>query len=143
MDPFFFGNLPGMVANQSPAISDLPPEMVAAAAVDAERQAQWVAQFLSALGEGAIPKNRLTWQFLLHLGAALRLLQWEEHGFVFHRQVGLPEAHQAIRDAMGSLKAPTADSTRFCVKVLRLSIERFAWKGQGLKPRGGGPTRLR
>ena len=116
-----------MVANQSPARSDLPPEMVAAAAVDAERQAQWVAQFLGALGEGALPKNRLTWQFLLHLGAALRLLQWEEQGFVFHRQVGLPEAHQAIRDAMGSLKA--ADPTGFCVKVLRLSIERFAWDG--------------
>ena len=46
-----------MVANQSPAISDLPPEMVAAAAVDAERQAQWVAQFLGALGEGALPEK--------------------------------------------------------------------------------------
>ena len=66
------------------------------------------------LGEVCAPEKSADLAVLLHLGAALRLLQWEEQGFVFHRQVGLPEAHQAIRDAMGSLKA--ADPTGFCVK---------------------------
>jgi hypothetical protein len=67
--------------------------------------------------------------FLLHLAAALRLLSSEAQGFFPHREAGLPEARQAIRDAFLALTDPDADPTELCVAVLRLSVERFAWSG--------------
>ena len=68
-------------------------------------------------------------RFLLHLGAALRLLVWEAQGFFIHRAAGLPEARQAIRDAFRSLANPGTDPTELCVTVLRLAVECFAWHG--------------
>ena len=113
------------------SVHDFPAEMVAAVAVDAARDADRVGLFLDHLGLGATPeKPRLMPAgFLLHLGVALRLLAWEAQGFFFHREAGLPEARQVIRDAFQWLADPGADPTELCIAVLRLSLERFAWSG--------------
>jgi hypothetical protein len=117
-----------------PAFStnDLPAEMVAAVAGDAARDADRIGLFLEHLGLGATPEKPrlLPAGFLLHVGAALRLLVWEAEGFFGHRQAGLPTAGQAIRDAFRSLADPEANPADLRVAVLRLSIERFAWTGQ-------------
>jgi len=121
-----------MAAIQSSlSISDIPADMVAAVAANAARDADCVELFLNHLGLGATPERPRPMPpgFLLHLGAALRLLSWEAQGFFFHRAAGLPEARQAIRAAFESLAEPDADPTEFCVAVLRLSVERFAWSG--------------
>ena len=95
-----------MVATPPSSLTDLPAEMVAAVELEAARQAQWLAQFLDALGPETIPKNRMTPRFLLHLGAALRLRTWEAQGFYFHRAAGLPDADQApARPTPGSSMA--------------------------------------
>ena len=67
---------------------------MAAVAVDAARDADRVGYFLDQLGLGATPEKPLPMPaaFLLHLGAALRLLAWETQPFFFHRAAGLPEA---------------------------------------------------
>jgi hypothetical protein len=111
----------------TPSLHDFPGEMVTAVAVDAARDAERVRLFLKHLGIEAAPDKpcRLPAGFLLHLGAALRLLAWETQGFFCHRAAGLPEARQAIRDAFRS----RADPTELSVAVLRLSVERFAWSG--------------
>ncbi len=113
------------------SISDFPADMIAAVAANAARDADCVGLFLNRLGLGATPERPrpMPARFLLHLGAALRLLVWEAQGFFIHRAAGLPEARQAIRDAFQSLAEPDADPTELCVAVLRLSAERFAWSG--------------
>jgi hypothetical protein len=121
-----------MAAIQSSlSISDIPADMVAAVAANAARDADCVGLFLNRLGLGATPERPrpMPAAFLLHLGAALRLLTWEAQGFFFHRAAGLPEAPQPIRAAFESLAEPDADPTELCVAVLRLSVERFAWSG--------------
>jgi hypothetical protein len=109
----------------------LPTDMVNAVATAAARDADHVGLFLHELGLSASPDQpcRLPERFLLHLGAALRLLVWEAQGFFFHQTAGLPSAHQAIRAAFQALHDPNADPSEFCVQVVRLSLERFAWNG--------------
>jgi hypothetical protein len=110
------------------SLSEYPIEMVSAVAIEAARQAELACAFLNFLG---IPASKnLPAAFLLHLGAAMRLISWESHGFFFHGDGSVPEGKEAIRDAFRSLAAPKADPTGLCVNVLRLSIERFAWTGQ-------------
>ena len=48
--------LPRMV-HSTPALADLPPEMIAAVEVDAERQAEGVAEFLGTLGEDLLDRH--------------------------------------------------------------------------------------
>ena len=121
-----------MAANQQ-ALSeaDFARDLVTAVAVDAARDASRVVLFLDALGLEATPEKPMSLpsRFLLQLGAALRLLDWEAQGFSFHRAVGLPEAREVIRHAFGSLNDSTVDWKDLCVCVLRLSLERFAWHG--------------
>src|SRR5437588_1115435 len=92
------------------SVHDFPPEMATAVAVAAARDAERVGLFLGHLGIGGTPEQPrpMPAGFLLHLGAALRLLAWEAQGFFFHRQAGLPEARVAIRDAFRSLADPDA-----------------------------------
>ena len=121
-----------MDANQQ-ALSeaDFACDLVTAVTVDAARDASRVVFFLDALGLEATPEKPMSLpsRFLLQLGAALRLLDWEAQGFSFHRAVGLPEAREVIRHAFGSLNDSTVDWKDLCVCVLRLSLERFAWHG--------------
>ena len=94
---------------------------------EAARQAKEVVEFLDALGTGAIPPQKRTRRFFLLLGAALHL-RWESQGFFFHREAGLPDADQAIREAM-SLPHSAADPTPLGIAILRLFLEQFAWNG--------------
>lgn len=108
--------------------SDFPGEMLAAVAANAESDADRVHRFLHYLGISGLPENPLTLPrgFLVHLGAALRLLLWESQGVFVHREAGLPDAQQAICDAFELLDEPNADATSFCIAVMRLSVEHFA-----------------
>ena len=117
------------MVHPTPTLADFPPEMIAAVVVDAERQAEGVAEFLGTLGENLVPPSRRTPDFLLQLAAALRLRRWEAEGFFFHREVGLPEADQAVREALASPNAVAANPTSLSLAVLRLTLERFAWSG--------------
>jgi hypothetical protein len=103
--------------------------MVSAVAVDAARDTDRVGLFLDALGIRATPEQPkpMPAGFLLHLGAALRLHDWEAQGFFFHRTAGLPPAREVIQDAFRSLDGPDAGPPEVCVTVLRLSLELFAW----------------
>jgi hypothetical protein len=122
------------MATVEPFVSatDFPPEMIAAAQLAGGRDADRVAVFLNRLGLRATPEKPMPMRawFLLHLAAALRILEWEAQGFFFHREAGLPNAKQALRDAFITLRDPAAaDPTEFCWSVQCLSLERFAWSG--------------
>jgi hypothetical protein len=67
--------------------------------------------------------------FLLRLGFALRLLDWEQKGYYFHREIGMPEAHVAICEAFLELENVDADPHKHWLAILSLSLERFAWSG--------------
>jgi hypothetical protein len=112
-------------------LTDVPTDMITAVAAAAARDADRVAHFLHTLGLSASPDQprRLPAAFLLHLAAALRLLLWERQGFFFHQAAGLPSARQALHAAFHALHHPDADPSPFCIQVLRLSLERFAWNG--------------
>ena len=136
MERFFlltsFEGEPRMVTKQlSVSLAHFPADMIAAVAADSARDADLVGFFLNLLGLRGTPEKPLAMPagLLLHLGAALRLLAWEAQGFFFHREAGLPEAEQAIRDAFLTLNNPDAERTKLRSAVLRLSVERFAWSG--------------
>jgi hypothetical protein len=118
-----------MAATPSPSLGELPFEMIAASAGAGYCDAERVIAFLNAINERATFLKPITRNFLLHLGAGLRLASWEEKGFFFHRAEGLPNAQQVIHDAMMSLNEPDADPHELCLAVHRLTLERFAWSG--------------
>ena len=98
---------------------------------DAARDADRVGRFLAHLGLQATPEKPLALptNFLLRLGAALRLLEWEVQGFFFHRDAGMPEAQQTIGEAFRLLTDLDDDPTTLCWGVLRLAVEHFGWSG--------------
>jgi hypothetical protein len=117
--------------------SALPPaELVEATAREAARDADRVGQLLHELGFVPSPGRpvRLPAAFLLDLGAALRLLAWEQGGLHVHRDAGLPPAEQALHDAFGLLAPKSGAEPRHSVelsrKVVALFAERFAWLGR-------------
>jgi len=119
-----------MAAIQLP--SSVVRNIITALVDDATSDAIRVRAYLDVLGFGAVPENPPPWlaRFLLHIAAALRLRSWELQGFCFHREAGLPDGRQAIRDAFRSLRNPDADPTELEIAVMRLSLQRFAWSGQ-------------
>jgi hypothetical protein len=121
-----------------------PADLLQAVAQDAASDAERVAQFLDALGlrptgEGAaaVPV-RLPAFFLVGLGAALRLLAWEERGLHAPRDAGLPPAHEALREAFraATASAPPQEKERaatlLACRVLAVFVERLAWSGRPL-----------
>lgn len=108
-----------------------PPDMVNAVTAAAARDADAVGLFLQQLGLTGTAQQPLTLPagFLLHLAAALRLSRWETQGFCFHHAAGLPPPDQAICDAFDALVDANANPTEFCIAVMRLLLERFAWNG--------------
>ena len=114
-------------------LPDFPPDLIQAVARDAARDADRVGLFLGALG--LAPPLPLPAAFLLGLGAALRLLLWEQDGIDAHRRAGLPPARQALRDvfraAAGQADPGTAEQAKALPgRVLALFIEHFAWAGR-------------
>src|SRR5438874_2475952 len=84
-----------------PAIDNFPTELTRGVAWEAARDADRVVRFLTTLGLAGTPERPLFLppNFLLALGAGLRLLAWEASGFTAHRDAGLPPAMDVIRDA--------------------------------------------
>lgn len=81
------------------APSDFPPELIESVATNAAADADRVGWLLDRVGLGPPPggTRRLPGDFLLNLGAALRLLDWEQAGISVHRDAGLPTAADAVR----------------------------------------------
>ena len=86
---------PGMATPSYPtSLSQFPPDLVQAVAEDAAADADRVGQFLDALGlrptgDGAAPAPlRLPSSFLIGLGAAMRLLAWEQRGLTGWTRLG-------------------------------------------------------
>ena len=116
--------------------SALPPELVEATAGEAARDADRAGQLLHELGFVPSPGRpvRLPAAFLLDLGAALRLLAWEQGGLHVHRDAGLPPAEQALHDAFrGLVESAGATGTAardLARRVLALFAGRLAWHGR-------------
>jgi hypothetical protein len=125
-----------------PSLTQFPPDLLEAVAHDAAADAELVALVLDALGlrptgDGAarVPL-RLPAFFLLALGAALRMVMWEERGLHAHRDAGLPPAHGALREVARALVAPEPHAekeraaTELVSRVLAVTVERLAWNGR-------------
>lgn len=109
--------------------SPFPPEMICSVAINAQRDAEAVCSFLGELGLRGRPDKPLSLpaDFLLTLGAGLRLLAWEARGITIHRTAGLPAAMEVIRGAFRSLHNPSQKDPCLPVRVLGLSVERLSW----------------
>ncbi len=110
-----------------------PPDLVRAVADEAERDADRVGLLLTTLG--LQPSIRLSFEFLLALGAALRLCHWEQNGIDLHLRAGLPPARQVLdevfRTAIGNAAPEAAERTRnVASRVAAFFVERFAWNGR-------------
>jgi len=118
------------------AIPTLPAELIQATAIEAARDADRVGLFLRERGLLPAPGHtlQLPAEFLLALGAALRLLEWETGGLRVHRDAGLPDAEKALDDAFLNLGAAggAADRNRHALapRVVALFADRFAWHGR-------------
>jgi hypothetical protein len=120
----------------TPDLSQLPTELLRHVTEEAERDAGRTGAFLGAVGLGPPDGGvrRLPGDLLLNLGAALRLLSWEQAGLAIHREAGLPAARDAIRqvflDAVPAAGRESQPGPWLGEAVLRLSVERFAWAGR-------------
>src|SRR5437762_2599408 len=116
-----------------------PTELLSAVMMEADRDARRVGNYLTdfcaELGltvpwgtntaDGSSPFPAA---FLLELGAALRLLEWEALGLV-REWMGLPRADDVLRTVVLNCASPDAD-LRLSRLVNRAYIDHFAWLGQ-------------
>jgi len=123
----------------SASLLHAPPELVAAATRDAERDADALISFLGDLGFRRPgpdePPVRLPAGLLLGLGAAMRLLIWESNGVHVHREAGIPSAYEVLCDVFRRAAEPVQDGpdpviASLCVRVFNLAVRHFAWEGQ-------------
>jgi hypothetical protein len=125
--------VPRMVATLPSMLLPFPAELVNAVARDADR----VGAFLHALGIQATPQRpvALPAGFLLDLGAALRLLCWEQAGLNPQQVAGLPPAQQGLRTVLQALsESPGDDSSAnppgtLACRVMQAFVDHFAWNG--------------
>src|SRR5262245_6438845 len=98
----------------TPYILDISGDLVRSVRAEAERDADTVGMFLTALGLHATPARSipLPATFLLDLGAALRLLAWEQAGLPPQEVAGLPPARQALTDVFLAWKHPQRRPSR-------------------------------
>src|SRR4051812_5772611 len=117
-----------------PPTDSFPAELIDGVAAEAAEDADRVALFLRYLGLVPTPEApvRLDADFLLELGAALRLLKWEGAGLTIHREAGLPAARHALeRTFLTVTKEGTIpEGSQLSRSVLKLFVERFAWHGR-------------
>jgi hypothetical protein len=122
-------------------LSDFHPDLIRAVAQDAARDAELVGTFLGEIGLAPAgqasqdPPLRLPADFLLGLGAALRLLFWEQQGIHVHLDHRFPPARQALLDvlrtATGHAEPEALERVRsLAYRVMVLSIEHLAWNGR-------------
>ena len=112
---------------------EYPPDLIQAVAREAERDADRVGLFLTTAA--LTPPIHLRAEFLLNLGAALRLLQWEQAGIDLHARAGLPSGKQALLDVLAVAAGQAAPDVveyvrRLPLRVTALFVEEFAWTGR-------------
>ncbi len=116
------------------SLAAYPPELITRVAEQAARDADLTAHFLTAVGLAPPPGKvrRLPSEFLLELGAAMRLLAWEVEGLDLHES-HLPSARDAIlqsfRDSTRRMHDPASPAPCLGRSVFRLTVERLAWAG--------------
>lgn len=119
-----------MAGNEpSLSVNDEPAEMVAAAWAIGDRYAARFCGFMRHLPPRVtreLPPN-LPAEFMFDAAAALALIRWEEQGYFFHREAGLPDGWPALHDAMRLLSEPDARPFDLHEAVLTLALERFSW----------------
>ncbi len=110
--------------------------LVEAIAADAARDAHRVADLLDSLEIQATPQGPMRWNgdFLLELGAAMRLHEWETAGFNFHLDVGLPTSEVIILNAFRHMaeRGMIPNGGELPRQVLSLFLSRFAWHAHQL-----------
>jgi hypothetical protein len=123
-------------------LEHIPGTLIQAVARDAERDADNVGVFLDVflgrLGLRPPPAQllQLPAAFLLDLGAALRLLLWEQAGLQVPTLAGLPPARQALHDVLRSLPLyatgarPLNAPATLASRVLAAFVDHFAWHGR-------------
>jgi hypothetical protein len=137
--PPFSHEVPRMAQTHSPTdLSTIPADLVRATAFNAARDAEYAAHLLDLLAQ--TPAGRwfaekpvlLPAAFLLRLGAAIRLLMWEQNSICIHLAAGLPPAREALRDVFHAPIDPEAASRieDLPKRVFCLSVEHFAWAGR-------------
>jgi hypothetical protein len=127
------------------SLNQFPPDLIRAVAQNAADDADRVGQFLTAIGlrpagEGAAPPAplRLPTFFLVGLGAALRLLAWEQSGLHAPRDAGLPSAQEAISLVVRAVTGPEPilekeqAASQLALRVLAVFVESLAWNGRAL-----------
>lgn len=128
-----------MAALASPTtLAEIPSELIEIVARTAARDADKVRIFLDTFAKApgmewlAQKPVYLPGDFLLGLGAALRLLAWEQCGIAVHREAGLSSAHDALHDVLLALTHPEAKArvAHLPDAVLALTVERFAWSAR-------------
>jgi hypothetical protein len=118
------------------SLAAYPPELIARFAEQAAGDGDMTVHFLKVVGLAPPPGETLELpsDFLLELGAAMRLLAWERDGLVVHES-GLPTARDAIRQAFRGLLQCIQDpfspapASSLCRDVFRVTVERLAWVG--------------
>jgi hypothetical protein len=119
-----------------------PPALIASVSNAAEKDAAGVDAFLEDLaskspgGPGSL-RGHYPAVFLMGLGFALRLIDWERQGLFPHIEAGLPRALDAIRwvieqcssKAHGERDKLVSDLSR---QIFEISCTQFAWEGQSL-----------
>jgi hypothetical protein len=98
---------------------------------EAARDGEAVCRFLDRLGIKATPGKTIpiSAKFLVHLAAGLRLLYWDQRGFQFHRDAGLPDGRQTVNDAFRLYRDLDHDPTPLLNAVVGLYVDRLAWHG--------------
>src|SRR3954453_197751 len=124
---------PRMVPTEN-SLAAFPPELIARVAEQAARDADLAAEFLKGVGLDPPPgtTRALPGDFLLELGAAMRLLAWERDGLEL-RDSGLPAPQAAILEAFqGAIRRihdPSSPAPSLGRIVFRISVELLAWVG--------------
>ena len=122
-----------MVPTHNP-LAAYPPELIARVAEQAARDADLTADFLKGVGLDPHPGTTrpLPSDFLLELGAAMRLLAWEVNGLDL-LDAGLPTARDAIlqtfQGAVRRIHDPSSPAPTLCRTLFRITVERLAWAG--------------
>jgi hypothetical protein len=118
-----------VVGSTLSTFAGLPDELVAALAAEAEAAATMVGQFL----EERAPALKRDWRvglpprFLLDLGAALLIREWEVLGFSARLDRGLPSSETALLGAIGLLLGRPPTDQNLMVRVVRVFADHFAW----------------
>ena len=112
-----------------PCFVSLPAESIGVVARETCRDIDAGLRVCNALGiyPAQAKHKKLSVRFLLHLGAAVRLLHMESQGFHYHRDAGLPSAKLAMVRAFLWFDDPAATPNEFTVAVMGLFLARFAW----------------